>query len=154
MKNPRLWPISRETRSVDITVSEQCIYSISDPLDEETLDTIFNDDFDEDTLQLILVLPLEYTPSISSSVVASDFEAVPERYLWCVIAGRDQVLRIDISNCEIVRDMMDALISESRLGLKYQQFRLWKVRILSRKFKPISEKYPSYPIPMTGLLTV
>lgn len=132
-----MWPINRDTRSVDIPVSGEYIYSISDPLDERTPDAIFNDNFDEDTLQLILVLPSEYIPPDSSST--SDSETMSERYLWCAIAGRDQVLRVDANSCEVVGQLRNALISEGRLGLRNDQIWLWKVHMFFHLILAISD---------------
>lgn len=106
MKDPHNWPINRDTHSVDIELSDTCINAMSVVIGDSTpLDVVLSDDFDQDTLELVLVLSSEYKRSKSISVQYSDLQTAPDRYIWCAIAGRDQVLRIDVSKCKFVRDM-------------------------------------------------
>lgn len=133
MKDPLNWPINRDTHSIDIELSDTFVNAMSDAIDDSTpLDDVLSDDFDQDTLELVLVLSSEYKRSRSISVQYLDLQTAPERYIWCAIAGQDQVLRVDVSKCEFVSDMRNDLVSEGRLGIRLGNSfaRMWKVRIL------------------------
>lgn len=131
MKDPLNWPINRDTHSIDIELSDTFVNAMSDAIDDYTpLDDVLSDEVEQDALELVLVLSVEYMLSGSISVQYSDLQTAPERYIWCAIAGRDQVLRIDVSKCKFVCDMRNKLVSEGRLGIRNSLAQMWKVRIL------------------------
>lgn len=51
-----------------------------------------------------------------------------DRRVWCAIAGKDRLLHVDITNCNLVYDLRKAAVDLSRIKIPYVRVDIWKVR--------------------------
>lgn len=129
INDPQSWPIKDKSPAASFPRSDSFLTTISKLLDGRMpVDDVLSENLRPDSLHILLLTPGEYTArSGKRALTASSDSAQSKRVLWCAIAGRNEVIRVDSGNCKYVADLEDAVREQGKLGLVSTQVALWKV---------------------------
>lgn len=129
INDPQSWPIRDKSPAASIPRSDSFLNAISQLLDGRTpVNEVLSETLRPDSLHLLLVTSGKYSARSGKRMLTSSLNSAPsKRVLWCAIAGRNEVIRVDSDNCKYVADLEDAVREQGRLGLVSTQVAIWKV---------------------------
>lgn len=129
INDPQSWPIKDKSPAASFPRSDSFLTTISKLLDGRMpVDEVLGENLRPDSLHILLLTPGEYSARSRKRTLTSSLNSAPsKRILWCAIAGRNEVIRVNSDNCKYVADLEDAVREQGRLGLLLTQVALWKV---------------------------